>query len=396
MCNNLSNMKYNFDSVPCRKGTACIKFDENLNVFGRDDIISMWIADMDFEVMPEITEAVIRRANHKVYGYGIRPASYFDAIVSWQQRRHNWKVESEWLGFSPGVVAGFAFAIRALTNEGDGVVIQPPVYPPFADMINQNNRRLINNPMKIVNGRFEIDFEDLDRKLEGAKALLFCSPHNPTGRVFSEEELLRVGELCRKHDVKIISDEIHADLIIKPNEFRSIASLNDDLAHRTITLTAPSKTFNIAGLATSVTIIPDEELRAAFNTECDRTHAGGGNIFGTAALEVAYNEGEEWLNEVMEYIAGNIDYVGKFLEENCPKIRHYEQQGTFLMWLDCRDLGMDHEAMLDFWTNKARIGVNNGATFGEEGRGFVRMNIGTSRSVLEQAMAQLKEAYEKL
>ena len=177
-------MKYNFDSVPCRKGTACIKFDENLSVFGRDDIISMWIADMDFEVMPEITEAVIRRANHKVYGYGIRPASYFDAIVSWQQRRHNWTVKCEWLGFSPGVVAGFAFAIRALTNEGDGVVIQPPVYPPFADMINQNNRRLINNPMKIVNGRFEIDFEDLDRKLEGAKALLFCSPHYPTGRVF--------------------------------------------------------------------------------------------------------------------------------------------------------------------------------------------------------------------
>ena len=211
-------MKYNFDSVPCRKGTACIKFDENLNVFGRDDIISMWIADMDFEVMPEITEAVIRRANHQVYGYGIRPASYFDAIVNWQQRRHNWKVEREWLGFSPGVVAGFAFAIRALTNEGDGVVIQPPVYPPFADMITQNNRRLINNPMKIVNGRFEIDFEDLDRKLEGAKALLFCSPHNPTGRVFSEEELLRVGELCRKHNVKIISDEIHADLIIEPNE----------------------------------------------------------------------------------------------------------------------------------------------------------------------------------
>ena len=389
-------MKYNFDSVPCRKGTACIKFDENLNVFGRDDIISMWIADMDFEVMPEITEAVIRRANHQVYGYGIRPASYFDAIVSWQQRRHNWKVEREWLGFSPGVVAGFAFAIRALTNEGDGVVIQPPVYPPFADMINQNNRRLINNPMKIFDGRFEIDFEDLDRKLEGAKALLFCSPHNPTGRVFSEEELLRVGELCRKHNVKIISDEIHADLIIEPNVFRSIASLNDDLAHRTITLTAPSKTFNIAGLATSVTIIPDEELRAKFNAECDRTHAGGGNIFGTAALEVAYNEGEEWLNEVMEYIAGNIDYVGKFLEENCPKIRHYEQQGTFLMWLDCREMGLEHEAMLDFWTNKARIGVNNGATFGEEGCGFVRMNIGTSRSVIEQAMAQLKEAYEKL
>ncbi len=389
-------MKYNFDTVPCRKGTACEKFDETGQIFGREDIIPMWIADMDFEILPAITEAVCKRAKHCVYGYGLRPDSYFDSIIGWMRRRHDWPVRREWLGFTPGVVAGFSFAIRALTDEGDGVLIQPPVYPPFANMIRLNGRREIDNPLKIVDGRFEIDFEDLDRKLAEAKVMLFCSPHNPTGRVFTREELLRIGELCAKHDVKIISDEIHADLIRPSYRFYSIASLNDDLAHRTLTLTAPSKTFNIAGLSTSVIIIPDEHLRDRFNTEFAKTHADQGNIFGTTALETAYNYGEEWLEEAMQYIDGNIRYVDGFLREHTPRIRHYAQEGTFLMWLDCRGMGLSQPELLDFWTNRAHIGLNDGAAFGQEGVGFMRMNVGTSRSVVERAMNQLREAYDLL
>ncbi len=356
----------------------------------------MWIADMDFEVAPPITEAILRRAAHPLYGYEFRPDSYDQAIIDWVQRRGNWSIQREWLGFTPGVVAGYSFAVRAFAAAGEGIVIQPPVYPPFAHIIECNGRKVINNPLRDTGSRFEIDFEDLDRKLSEARAFLFCNPHNPTGRVFSRDELLRIGELCCRHDVTIISDEIHSDLVFKPSHHIHIASLSPEIAARTITFIAPSKTFNIAGLSTSVVITPNEHLRNRFLEEFDKVHCDQGNCFGRVALEVAYNRCEDWLDQVLDYIEGNMDYVRNFLEKNIPAIRTYRNEGTYLMWLDCRGLGLSHNELLRFFTQKAHLGLNDGATFGIGGEGHLRLNAATNRSTLERAMNQLLEACRQL
>lgn len=389
-------MKYNFDDIPCREGTCCEKWDNRAGVFGKADVLPLWIADMDFEVPPFVTEAIVGRAAHKLYGYGFRSPAYYAAIAGWVKRRNGWEIKPEWIGFSPGVVAGFTFGIRAVTAEGDGVVIMRPSYPPFAHMIEANGRRVIDSPLKWNGQQYEMDFEDLDRKLAGAKALLFCNPHNPTGRVFSPQELQRVGELCCKHDVYIVSDEIHSDLIQKPYRHTHIASLSPELARRTITLIAPSKTFNIAGLSTSVVIIPDDELRGRFDYEFDKIHAGQGNTFGTVACQAAYEQGDEWLDQCLEYIHGNMDYVYDFMTEKLPRIKVYKPQGTYLMWLDFRALGMTHDELLSMLVHRAGLGFDEGRKFGTEGICFMRLNLATSRKVLEEAMRRLYETCKDL
>lgn len=389
-------MNYDFDSIPCREHTSCDKYDHRTELFGREDIIPMWIADMDFEIAPFITEAIVKRAEHKLYGYEFRNREYDAAICGWLQRRNGWSVREQWLRFSPGIVAGFSFAIRALCSEGDGVVIQPPIYPPFIGQIKANGRRIITNPLRLNGERFEIDFNNLDRCLSEAKVLLFCNPHNPTGRVFTREELERIAELCRKHDVLIISDEIHSDLVFKPNRHIHIASLNPDAASRTITFIAPSKTFNIAGLSTSVAVIPDRKLRKMFDTEFDKTHAGQGNTFGRVALQTAYSQGDQWLDSVLEYIKGNIDYIRSFIAETMPEIHTVPIEGTYLMWLDFSALGMSHRQTMQWLINDARLGLNDGMAFGRQGRCCARLNAATSRAVCKKAMEQLHKAYETL
>lgn len=384
--------KYDFDLPVPRRESDCVKYDICEEVFGSREVIPLWVADMDFAVAPCIERALRQRLDHPVYGYGIRPKSWFEAVCGWVWRRNGWETQPEWIGFVPGVVPGFVLAIRALSDEGDGVVIQPPVYPPFAQTIRANGRRIVENPMRLTDGGFEIDFDDLDRKLAEAKLLLFCNPHNPTGRVFTRAELERVGELCLKHDVLIVSDEIHSDLIHKPHRHIHIASLLPELAARTVTLIAPSKTFNIAGLSTGVSITPHDSLRRRLCAESDKIHIEQGNVFGTVALEAAYNGGEEWLEALLEYIAGNIRYVGDFLETELPAVKAIRPEGTYLMWLDMRGLGMEHERLARFLVEKAGIGLNDGAAFGEQGRGFMRINLATSRSVIEQALKQLCDA----
>ncbi|MDD3108886.1 MAG: PatB family C-S lyase [Alistipes sp.] len=386
-------MKYNFDQTIIREGTDCEKFDARNEIFGRTDVIPMWVADMDFAVAPAITDAIKRRAEHPVFGYTMRCTAYWQSIIGWVQRHSGWALQPEWLDFSPGVVSGIVFALRAFTQEGDGVVIQPPVYHPFARQTRLNGRKVINNPLRQrADGCFEIDFEDLDRKLAQAKVFLLCNPHNPSGRVFTEEELRRMGELCIKHDVLIVSDEIHCDLVFKPYRHLHIAALSEELAQRTITLIAPSKTFNIAGLSTSVVIVPNPEIRKRLQQEFEKMHVDQGNIFGCVALQAAYSSCDEWLDEAMAYIEGNVRCVQHFLETHLPSVKMVHPEGTFLLWLDFRAWPMSHEEIYQFLLDKAHLGLNEGSMFGEEGRGWMRMNIGTRRAVLEQALEQLRQA----
>lgn len=389
-------MKFNFDIVPDRENTASVKFDKRDEVFCKHDIIPMWIADMDFEVAPCISEALTKRAKHPNYGYAFRDDETTKNVIGWVERRNGWKIKEEWLSFTPGVVSGLVFGIEAFSEKGDGVVIQPPVYPPFSEVIELNGRKLLNNPLKLVDGKFTIDFEDLDKKLAEAKILLLCNPHNPTGRVYTEEELRKIGELCVKHDIYILSDEIHSDLTFAPNKHLHIAALSPEFAKRTVTMIAPSKTFNVAGLASSVAITPDKETCKKFCEAIQRVHVGSGNIFGNVAMSAAYGGGEEWLDQLLVYLKGNIDYVTDYIAEHMPLIKTYETEGTFLMWLNFSGLGMDCDKLADFMVEQAHIGMNSGRDYGEEGCKHMRLNIGTSRALIEKAMKQLHEAYNKL
>lgn len=389
-------MKYNFDEVISREGTNCEKFDARAQIFGRADVIPMWVADMDFAAPSAVVEAIRKRAEHPVLGYSYRSDNYWQSIIGWVYRHSGWKIQREWLDFTPGVVSGIVYALRAFTEPGDRIVIQPPVYHPFARQIHLNDRVVVNNPLRETNGHYEIDFEDLDRKLAGAKVLLMSSPHNPTGRVFTREELTRIGELCVKHDVLILSDEIHGDIVYAPQKFIHIASIDETIAARTLTFIAPSKTFNIAGLSTSVSIVPNPVLNQRLQEEYAKMHADQGNIFGAVALEAAYTHCDEWLEQLLQYLKGNVDYVCNFLQERIPSIHCVPPQGTYLMWLDFREWGMTHEEIYQFLIEKAGWGVNEGSMFGEEGRGWMRVNIATQRSVLEQAMEQLYQAWLQL
>ena len=386
-------LEASFDEVIAREGTDCEKFDLRERIFGREDVIPMWVADMDFAAPSEVAEAICRRASHPIYGYSWRTDSYYDSVIGWVQRHSGWQLQRPWLDFSPGVVAGLVVAMRAFTSEGDGVLIQPPVYHPFARQIRLNGRRVIENPLREgPDGRFVIDFEDLDRKLSDARAMILCNPHNPSGRVFTREELLQIGALCERHNVVILSDEIHCDLVFHPHQHLHIASLSEELARRTITFIAPSKTFNLAGLSTSVVIIADEMMRTRYMKEFNKLHADQGNLFGAVALETAYRCGDRWLEELLTYLGGNICYVLDFLKQYIPSVKALHPEGTYLMWLDFRAWGLPSEAVYRFLIDRAGVGVNHGAMFGTGGEGWMRVNIATQRSVVVRAMEQLRAA----
>lgn len=389
--------KYDFDTYIDRIGTDCEKYEDLVPVFGTDEVIPLWLADMDFATADFIVEAMERRMKHPIFGYTFRPQCYYDAICGWVKRRSGWDVDPSWIAFSPGVVAGVTFGMLSCTKEGDGVVIQPPVYHPFGNTIRYNRRTVLNNPLvqDPETGKYSIDFEDLDKKLAQARAFILCNPHNPTGRVFTREELLKIGELCKKHDVTVISDEIHCDFIFKPHQFLHIASLTEDLANRTVTLIAPSKSFNVAGFSTAVAIIPNAERRAAYQAEVDKIHIENGNIFGSVALKTAYEQGDEWMECLVDYLQGNIDFVYDFMTENIRSVGCYKPESTFLMWLDFRGWGMSQQELNRFLVHEAGLGMGDGSIYGVEGTGFQRLNVGTPRSVLERAMKQLWEAVRK-
>ena len=386
-------MQYDFDTPIDRTHTWSIKHDFKKENGKADDILPLWVADMDFRSPDSVVEALKKAVDHGIFGYSRADESYFDAVAAWYQKRHHLTLQPEWMTCTPGIVFALSIAVRAFTQEGDAVLIQPPVYHPFARQTRFNNRVVVNNPLsQRADGSFGIDFDDLDRKLAGAKVFLMSNPHNPSGRVYTAEELTRIGELCVKHDVVILSDEIHGDLVYKPHKHIHIAALDEAFARRTVTFTAPSKTFNLAGLSTSVAITPDAALRRRLQQEFNKLHADQGNIFGTVALEAAYTHGDEWLERLLEYLEGNIRYVTDFLHRKMPSVKCVPPEGTYLMWLDFRAWPMTHEEIYRFMVERAGIGVNEGSMFGEEGRGWMRMNIATQRSVVERAMNQLYEA----
>ena len=390
-------MKYNFDEVVNRKNTACSKWDSLKEKFGRDDILPMWVADMDFKTAEPILKAVREKLNQGFTGYGIFPDSYHEAIRNWVLKRHGWRIKTEWISHTIGVVPALAAAIKAFTQPGDKVVIQTPVYHPFYVVIEENGRRVVKNKLRETESGYKMDFDDLEKQIDSrTKMMILCSPHNPVGRVWTRSELQKLGEICLKHNLTIVSDEIHSDLVYEGHKHTPLASLSDELAENTITCISASKTFNLAGLTTSQIIIPNSRLRNDFNNFWKGMHIERGNILGLVANEAAYRYGSEWLNELLAYLQGNIDFMTNYISEKIPKVKVFRPEGTYLAWLDFREFGMNDKELSNFLTNEAKVALNNGAQFGEEGEGFVRLNFGCPRSILEEGLKRIERAVNNL
>lgn len=387
-------MKYNFDEIIDRTATSCVKMERMKAVFGRDDLIPLWVADMDFLSPEEVTEALLERTRHGIFGYTVAYDSYFDSIINWLARRHDYRVEKEEITFIPGVVKGFAFAIDAFTEENDKIIIQPPVYHPFKLVTDALNRQVVNNPLILEEGKYSIDFEGLEKIISenDCKMLIFCSPHNPVGRVWNRDELEQLAEICCDNNILMISDEIHSDFILDGHKHLPFATISEKARENSITLMAPSKTFNIAGIVSSFAVTHNKEIREKYMNYLVPRELHQGTLFAYTATEAAYNHGEEWLEQVIGYIQENIDFVTKYLNENIPQIKPIELESTFLMWLDCRELRLAHHKLVDLFVNKARLALNSGTMFGNEGEGFMRLNVGTPRSILQQALENLKAA----
>ncbi len=387
-------MGYDFDTVIDRKGTNSLKYDFVREHGKREDVLPLWVADMDFRTAPEILERLEQTVRHGIFGYSEAGEDYFEAVRRWYRKHFDWQVEKSWLLRTPGVVFAIAMAIQALTKEGDGILLQQPIYYPFREVILDNRRRLVNSSLKLVDGRYEIDFEDLEEKIrdEQVKLFLLCSPHNPVGRVWSEQELRRLGEICLRHGVLVVSDEIHSDFTYEGHTHRVFASLSQELANITVTCTAPTKTFNLAGLQVSNIFIPNPDLRKKFQKAMDAAGYSQVNLMGIAACRAAYETGEKWLTELKQYLAGNLELVRHYLQEHLPQIGLTEPEGTYLVWLDFRKLGLTEEQREDLIVNKARLWLDSGAMFGEDGEGFERINIACPRALLLRALEQLDRA----
>ena len=387
-------MKYDFDKIINRADTNCVKYDLRQQVFGNPDVLPMWVADMDFETPDFVREAVMKRAEHPVYGYHFKDKPYFEAIAGWLKRRHNWEVPTEWMSFTPGVVCGFNMAVLAFTQPGDEVIIQPPVYPPFHHAVSSHGRKLVYNTLVDRGEGYEINFDQLAEQAKTAKMLILCNPHNPVGRCWTRNELLLLGEICLKNNVLVISDEIHCDLVLPGYKHIPFATLGHQYAMNCITFHAASKTFNLAGLATSTAIIPNEYLRKTYVAYVEDMEAHLGNIFGKVATQTAMNQGDEWLAQLLDYVQGNIDYVTDFLTTNLPKVRFHKPQATYMMWLDYNGYGLSEEELWHKMTQEANLGFNRGKDFGEEaGSGFFRINLACPRATVEEAMRRLKAVF---
>lgn len=390
-------MAYDFDTVVNRWNTTSAKWDGMKGRFGTSDAIPMWVADMDFQSPPEVIAALVNRARHGIYGYSVRPDSFFDSVVAWMKERHGYPIEREWIAHSSGVVSGLGHIVKALTDPGDKVIIQPPVYYPFRRLLDVQGRQIVENPLRFEDGAYTMNYDDLERKAaDGAKMLIFCSPHNPVGRVWTREELTKMGEICMRHNVFVVSDEIHGDLIYRGYQHVPFGSISEEFNQHSITAIAPSKTFNLAGLQTSVLIIRDEGMRKKVNETMANNFTGMANAFGITALEAAYQHGGPWVDALMDYLADNLQYITDFLEEHVPSIRVVQPQGTYLVWLDCADLGLEGKELDEFMLHKAKLALDEGYIFGEAGARFQRINIACPRSVLVQAMQQLGAAVQRL
>lgn len=387
---------YNFDEIIDRQGTNALKTDVLEERYGRADLTPLWVADMDFKTPDFILDALRERLNHPILGYTVEPKEYWESIINWVRDHHQWEVKREWLTYIPGVVKGIGAVINAVTKPDEKVIIQPPVYHPFRYTTLGNKRPIVYNPLKKVGEGYEMDFENLEKVVdEKCRLLVLSNPHNPAGIVWSKETLVKLADFCYDHNIIVVSDEIHCDLALWENKHIPFATVSEKANKIAITFAAPTKTFNIAGVVSSYAIVPDDELRSRFFGWLIANELNEPHLFAPIATTAAFTKGEEWRKEMLRYIEGNIDYVIDYLRDNIPAIKPLRPQASFLVWLDCKALGLKHDELVDLFVNKAHLALNDGEIFGIGGEGHMRLNVGSPRAILEKALKQLKEAVEQ-
>jgi cystathionine beta-lyase len=381
-----------FDNEIPRTGTNAFKHDGRAAYFGTADVLPLWVADMDFASPEAVSRALQERAAHPIYGYTQYPESAYEALIHWLKKRHGWEVQREWIVMAPGVVPSLFASVMAFAKEGEGVIVQPPVYFPFFSAVTTNRRRLIENPLRLAGDRYRIDFDDLEQcAAYGARLMLFCSPHNPVGRVWSKAELTELLHIARRYDITILADEIHADLIYPGERHIALATLANE-TDKVITTVAPSKTFNIPGLGLSCVIAPNPAHRHAIKQAFETLHVSNTNPFSIVAFEAAYRGGEAWLDSLLVYLQGNRDFVFDYMAQHLSAIKVIRAEGTYLLWLDCRSLGMSDVKLREFFVREAKVGMNPGTVFGKNGSGFMRLNIASPRHVIAEALERIRQA----
>ena len=388
---------YNFNQEVERKHTDCIKYDAMEKFWGIDDAFPMWVADMDFKTPDFIIEALQNRLKHEILGYSFKTQNYYKSIQKWLKERHNFKVQINELSSSLGVVTGFSMAIQKFTNKGDKIIVQPPVYFPFFKTIKNADRKVVYNPLIINNGKIKMDFKDLEEKIdEDTKMLLLCNPHNPGGRAWTRKELQKLDEICKKHNLIVVSDEIHADILYDDKKFTSYADVSEYAAQNSLIFGAPSKTFNIAGMSTSFALSKNPEILKKYNEILELNHLAKGNLLGNVALTAAYENGSAWLDQLTAYLTDNLNYVENYFKENIPQIKVYRPDASFLVWLDCKGLGLNDLELKEFFFSKVKLLLNPGYTFGQGGEGFMRMNIALPKKKLKIALERIKDKVDNL
>ncbi len=388
-------MNYDFDRLTDRRGSGCFKYDALNMIYGRDDLIPLWVADMDFPVAPSIRAALQKRLDHGIFGYNLRLPMFYDTVLNWVSRQYGLKAERDWMLSTPGVMPAVSLAVTVLSDPGDGVLIQTPVYRPFHNAALDQGRILLTSPLLLKDGHYEIDFADLERKLPSAKLFILCSPHNPVGRLWSEGELRQMGQLCQRHGVTVISDEIHADLVYDGVKAISIAAL-EDFADFTVCCVSPAKSFNLAGLASAVILVKNPALRQPLATAIEKYHLYMGNSFGIEAMIAAYRDSDDWLQELLAYLQGNRAWLLESFARELPRLTMLKPEAGYLAWIDFRRLGLQDSDIADLLVNQARLALDPGLKFGDEGAGFQRLNFGCPRSVLAEAVARLKQAINEV
>lgn len=389
-------MHYNFDEIIPRENTYCLKYDDRLNRFGRTDVLPLWVADMDFRICNKITDRFKEIVDHGIYGYHLRTTDYYEAVIKWLQSQFQLKCHSREIFFTPGVVPAISYLIQAFTSEGDGIVIQSPVYYPFFSLVKQNNRKLLINQLVEKDRNYTIDFDDFEEKIKQARMFILCSPHNPVGRVWTMDELKKMAEICLKYNVLIVSDEIHADLVRTGYQHIPIASLNKDISQITVTCHSPSKTFNLAGLSVGYVVIKNIKLIDAFKKYFSNLHVEALNTFAYEGLRVAYNTCIDWKTEMWQYVENNYQFLLDFITKNIPEVKVTPLQATYLVWLDFRLLQLNDIKLKKLIIEKAGLGLNDGPTFGPGGSGFQRINLACPRAILNEALSRLKYAIKRL
>ena len=383
-------MKYNFDELVPRRGSNSYKWDSA----GSEEVLPMWVADMDFRTAPAVVEALRKRVEHGIFGYVKVPTAYYDAIGDWFKRRHSWRVEKDWILFTTGVVPALSAIIKALTHPGDKVLVQAPVYNCFFSSIRNDECEMVANPLIYRNGAYSIDFDDLEKKAADprVKLLLLCNPHNPAGRVWTRQELTRIGEICLRNDVFVVADEIHCELVYPGHQYIPFASISEDFLHSSVTCTSPSKTFNLAGLQVANIFAANPAVRKKIDKALNVNEVCEINPFAVEALIAAYNEGEEWLEELRQYLLGNYNYLKRFFEEQLPQFPVLALEGTYLVWVDCSVLKQSSEEIVKMLLEKEMLWVNEGSMYGEAGEGFIRINIACPRQLLIEGLNRIARA----